>query len=202
MPNSWNRFFRLLPLPGTHPLTKQKIGEEITVRENETWNHAHPHASLPLAVKPRSPFVRLLFPGEGGAALDADRNEGGISREGTKCNAFSASRCLDPKPRYVLRFAPQLHGKDFESWAGNTASGRFFEISRVRWLFASFFVFSLRAKIRRRSIVVVFRIPSLFSRLLFSVFRIIIFLSTDEIYLNLDSTNFPKTDISENKIQM
>lgn len=66
MPNSWNRFFRLLPLPGTHPLTKQKIGEEITVRENETWNHAHPHASLPLAVKPRSPFVRLLFPGEGG----------------------------------------------------------------------------------------------------------------------------------------
>lgn len=37
------------PLPGTHPLTKQKIGEEITVRANETWNHAHPHASLPLA---------------------------------------------------------------------------------------------------------------------------------------------------------
>lgn len=155
------------------------------MRANETWNHAHPHASLPLAVKSRGPFVRLLFPGGGGGGpsmpIETRRNISG--RHEMQCVFGVTVSGPETTLRFAVRFAvAQQRFREFGRKRGVRPLFRDFESSLTLHRFSSFFVFPSRAKIRRRSIVVAS--PYSFSlSLLLSVFLIIILLSTDEICL-------------------
>lgn len=170
MPNSWNRFFRLLPPCQGHILWPNKRLEKKLqcARTKPGITHIRTHLS-PSPSKSRGPFCSP-FVSWRGEALDADRNE--EEYLGKARNAMRFRRHGVWTRNHALRFAVR----------SAVAQSRFRELDRkhgVRPAFSRFpefvdscpfpFVFSsfsLRAKIRRGSILV----ASVFLLLSFSRF--------------------------------
>lgn len=124
--NSWNRFFRLLPPARDTSFDQTKDWRRnYSARERNLESRTSARISPPRRRNRGGPFVRLLFPGEGRPSMPIETRRNISGRHEMQC-VFGVTVSGPETTRYVLRFAPQLHSQDFESWTGNTASGRLF----------------------------------------------------------------------------